>query len=145
ARAPRCLLLGQDRRTVIATMQVLLVADGLNGHVLASEPGFVPVVRTGSRIGAGVVAETAPSFFAEGTIFMACGEGGYVGLVRLEDGRLDVAAALDPWLVRRHGGLGSAVVAILAGVGWPAIPGLAELTWRGTPALTRWPTRLAGP
>lgn len=143
--SPRRLLLRQDDHTAITTTQVLLVADGLNGRVLASEPGCAPVVRPGSRIGAGAVAESAPPFFAEGTIFMACGEGGYVGLVRLEDGRIDVAAALDAWLVRRHGGLGGAVAAILAGVGWPTIPGLAGLAWRGTPALTRRPTRLAGP
>src|SRR5205823_4250104 len=86
-----------------------------------------------------------PPFFVEGTIFMACGEGGYVGLVRLEDGRLDVAAALDAWLVRRRGGLGSAVAAILASVGWPEIPELSRRTWRGTPALTRQLARLAGP
>jgi flavin-dependent dehydrogenase len=142
---PRCLLLEQDQRTVIATTQVLLVADGLKSNVLASEPGCASVAWPGSRIGAGGVAESAPPFFAAGTIFMACGEGGYVGLVRLEDGRLDVAAALDASFVRRRGGLGSAVAAILTGVGWPALPDRTGLTWRGTPALTRRLTRLAGP
>src|SRR5262245_35379706 len=40
----------------------------------------------GSRIGAGVVVpeSLAPGFFAPGTIYMATGRGGYVGLVRLE-------------------------------------------------------------
>jgi len=103
------------------------------------------VVRPGSRIGAAAMAESVPSFFAEGTIYMACGEGGYVGLVRLEDGRLDVAAALDPWLIRRHGGLAGSVAAILGGIGWPVGPRLAELSCRGTPALTRRPSCLAGP
>jgi flavin-dependent dehydrogenase len=143
--APRRLLLRQGERETIATTRLLLAADGLNGGVLAREPSCEPVVRPGSRIGAGAVAESAPSFFAEGTIYMACGEGGYVGLVRLEDGRLDVAAALDPWLVLRHGGLAGAVAAILEGVGWPAVPRLAGLSWRGTAALTRQPSRLAGP
>ncbi|HKB41792.1 MAG TPA: FAD-dependent monooxygenase [Gemmataceae bacterium] len=143
--ALRRLLLRQRDRETNATTRLLLAADGLNGSVLSREPGCEPVVRPGSRIGAAAMAESVPSFFAEGTIYMACGEGGYVGLVRLEDGRLDVAAALDPWLIRRHGGLAGSVAAILGGIGWPVVPRLAELSWRGTPALTRRPSCLAGP
>jgi len=37
---------------------------------------------------------------------MACGRGGYVGLVRLEDRRLNVAAAFDLAAARREGGRG---------------------------------------
>lgn len=68
---------------------------------------------------------------------MACGRGGYLGLVRLEDDRLNLAAALDPGWVRACGGPGAAAVALLGEVGWPAVPDLAELSWRGTAALTR--------
>jgi 2-polyprenyl-6-methoxyphenol hydroxylase-like FAD-dependent oxidoreductase len=68
---------------------------------------------------------------------MACAPGGYVGLVRLEDGRLDVAAAFDPAAVRAAGGPGGAAARVLAAAGWPAPEGLGALPWRGTPALTR--------
>ena len=59
-----------------------------------------------SRIGAAVVipAEAAPCLFAPGTIYMATGRGGYVGLVRVEDGRLDMAAAFDAAFVKSVGG-----------------------------------------
>src|SRR5262249_11443454 len=143
--ALRRLLLRQRDRETNATTRLLLAADGLNGSVLSREPGWEPVVRPGSRIGAAAMAESVPSFFAEGTIYMACGEGGYVGLVRLEDGRLDVAAALDPWLIRRHGGLAGSVAAILGGIGWPVGPRLAEVAWRGPPAPAGRPPGLAGP
>lgn len=43
-----------------------------------------------------VGAPTGDAVFTAGTILMACGSDGSGGLVRLEDGRLDVAAALDP-------------------------------------------------
>jgi 2-polyprenyl-6-methoxyphenol hydroxylase-like FAD-dependent oxidoreductase len=71
---------------------------------------------------------------------MACAAGGYVGAVRLEDNRLDIAAALDPALFR-HRRPAEAVAVILAQTGWPPIPDLAELPWRGTPSLSRriWP------
>ena len=129
------------------------------GTVLRSPPsGTVTILATGlagsdavpdprSRLGAGVVvpAADAPDFFAPGTIFMATGHGGYVGLVRVEAGRLDVAAAFDTAFVKSAGGLGPAAEAILAAVGWPVVPGLAELPWKGTPALTRRPVAVAGP
>jgi flavin-dependent dehydrogenase len=73
---------------------------------------------------------------------MASGRGGYVGLVRLEDGRLDIAAAMDRDAVRRHGGPGPLAEQILQSTGFPVPVRLAEAAWRGTPPLTRRPARL---
>jgi flavin-dependent dehydrogenase len=123
--------------------RVAIAADGLAGSFTAAD-GNAPVVRAAARIGAGTVADHAPNFYTPGTIFMAVGRGGYVGLVRLEDGRLDVAAAFDPATIRDHGGLGAAAVRVLQSSGFPAISGLEALPWKGTPALTRHATRVAG-
>jgi flavin-dependent dehydrogenase len=116
---------------------VTIVASGLTGGEATAEKG--------SRIGAGIVlpAEDARGFFHSRAIHMATGRGGYVGLVRVEDDRLDVAAAFDSAFVKTSGGPGAAAESILRRVGWPVPPGLAEGTWRGTPALTRRPVRLA--
>jgi hypothetical protein len=118
--------------------RVAILASGLTGGDAVPQPG--------SRIGAGVVlpAEVAPPFFAAGTIYMATGRCGYVGLVRVEDDRLDVAAAFDAGFAKAAGGLGPAAEVVLGGVGWPVPPGLADQPWKGTPALTRRPVRLAG-
>jgi menaquinone-9 beta-reductase len=122
----------------------VVAADGLGGALVArAGVGAAPAVP-GARIGVGAVAAAAPAFYGPGAIFMACGPGGYLGLVRLEDGRLDLAAALDAAWVRDRGGPGPAAAALLAEAGWPAVAGLAELSWRGTPALTRRARRLAG-
>jgi flavin-dependent dehydrogenase len=123
--------------------RVVVAADGLNGQLTAQE-GSRPDVKRGSRIGAGTVADSAPTFYCPGTIFMAVGRCGYVGLVRLEDGRLDVAAAFDPTFVRDSNGPGSAATTTLQEAGFPAIPDLQDRPWRGTPALTRTPRRVAG-
>jgi flavin-dependent dehydrogenase len=64
--------------------------------------------------------------------------------VRLEDGRLNIAAAFDLALVRQHGGPGPAAVAVLDEAGWPAIAKVSALPWRGTAALTRQRARIAG-
>ncbi len=74
---------------------------------------------------------------------MACGGGGYTGLVRLEDGRLDAAAAFDAAWVRAAGGPGRAAARMVDEAGWPAANRLEESAWRGTPALTRRPRRVA--
>jgi menaquinone-9 beta-reductase len=122
----------------------VLAADGLGGRLLKrSGLGEAPAAA-GARIGVGVVSAEAPAYYRPGTVYMACGERGYVGLVRLEDGRLDVAAALDAAWVRASGGPGRAVQPLLAAAGLPPVPGLAGLAWRGTPALTRRASRLAG-
>lgn len=115
------------------TAGVRVVATGLRG-----EPA------TGSRIGGGVVAPHAPAY-RPGVIHMAVGRGGYVGAVRLEDGRLDLAAAFDAPFVRSAGGLGPAAADILRQAGSPPIPGVEFLPWKGTPALTRRPAAVAGP
>jgi flavin-dependent dehydrogenase len=73
---------------------------------------------------------------------MARGRFGYVGLVRLEDGRLDIAAACDPMFVQACRGPGNAVRRLLDEVGWPCPASVVECAWRGTPLLTRRPQRL---
>jgi flavin-dependent dehydrogenase len=129
------------RRNVAA--RVVVVADGLGGKLVARAGVSEVAAAPGARIGAGVVAAEGPEFYAPGMIYMACGRYGYLGLVRLEDGRLDLAAAFDPRWVRDCGGPGRAAGALLVEVGWPVVPRPAELGWRGTPALTRCARRLA--
>jgi flavin-dependent dehydrogenase len=117
----------------LAAARVVVVATGLG-------PTATPTPA--SRIGAGVVAPDAPDFYRRGTIHMATGRGGYVGLVRLEDDRLDIAAAFDASFVKMAGGPGGAAEFLLQEVGWPG--GFADLPWKGTPALTRTPAAVAG-
>lgn len=121
-----------------AEARLAIVASGLVGNDATLDPG--------SRIGAGITvpASAVPAFFSPGTIFMATARGGYVGCVRVEDGRLDVAAAFDVAFLKGQGGPGPAAEAVLGEVGWPRIPGLAELPWKGTPALTRRAKQLGG-
>ncbi|HEV3440556.1 MAG TPA: NAD(P)/FAD-dependent oxidoreductase [Gemmata sp.] len=123
--------------SVPAFARVVVQASGLAGGEATPEPR--------SRIGAGTMipAEFSCAFFVPGTIYMATGRHGYVGLVRVEDNRLDIAAAFDPGFIKACGGLGPAAEAILREVGWPVSPGLAELPWKGTPGLTRRPVHVA--
>lgn len=122
--------------------KTLVAADGLAGRTLGPEHGFTTAVAPQARIGCGVILEDAPGAYEPAVIHMACAAGGYVGAVRLEDGRLDVAAAFDPAFVRKRAGPGPAAAAIIESCGFPPIPALEHAEWRGTRALTRRRTRL---
>lgn len=124
--------------------RVVISAGGLAGHP-SSARGLASSIAAGSRLGAGALIQAAPVFYEPGIIYMANAAEGYLGLVRLEDGRLDAATALDSTFVKACGGLGAAAERILALSPWPKIPGIAALSWRGTPHLTRRSRQLGGP
>jgi menaquinone-9 beta-reductase len=117
--------------------RVVLVAAGLGNQCQTDGSAARTEVRPGSRIGAGCLIEDAPGFYHERTIFMAVGREGYVGTVRVEDGSLNVAAALQPAFVRRHGTPGAAAAAIIFEAGFPPISGLDNVQWQGTAGLMR--------
>lgn len=128
-----------DAESRDARTRLVLAADGLGGRLLRDD--VAPAHD--SRLGAGVLLDGAPDFYAPGIIHMACGGGGYVGLVRVEAGRLDVAAAFDPARCVAAGGPGLMAKKILREAGLPPLPDLETAAWRGTPLLTRRAPRLA--
>ncbi len=139
----RQVMLHQGLKPVPVQARVVLVADGLGGGLLKDEPGFTHVAANHSRVGVGTIIEAAPGFYETGTIFMACASGGYVGMVQVENGRLDIAAAFDPEFLRQVGGSGKAAESVIKQAGFPCVDGLATMAWRGTPTLTHTLSRLA--
>jgi flavin-dependent dehydrogenase len=75
---------------------------------------------------------------------MAVGKAGYVGLTRIEDGRLNIAAAINPAMLNRNSSPADAVTSILASSGYPEIPSNKTIDWTGTIPLTRHCRRPAG-
>jgi flavin-dependent dehydrogenase len=140
----RLLLFATGRSMETVRARVVVAADGLGSSLLARAGAAPPLLRARSRVGAGTVVRDPPDFYKAGVIYMACGERGYVGLVRLEDGRLDLAAALDVAGVRAEHGPGAVVARVLSDTGWPIPRDLAALKWKGTPPLTRQPGQIAG-
>jgi flavin-dependent dehydrogenase len=139
----RSVILHHAERTTEVETRLVLAASGLGNRLFNESPCNMSVAEEDSWIGAGVIAETAPAHYGPHAIYMACGAGGYVGLVRLEDDRLDIAAALDPTLLKKSHHPGVAASQILRDAGFPPVPHLAELSWRGTPPLTRHAARVA--
>src|SRR5262249_1630681 len=127
----------QATQTVRASARLVLVAAGFGRYRTAQSTVGRTHITRGSRIGAGCQLGDAPTYYENHTVYMAVGRAGYVGLVRVEDGRLNVAASLEPSFVRRLGTPAAASAAILAEAGLVPIPPLGTLHWQGTAALLR--------
>ena len=130
-----------DRSTIIA--DAVVAADGIHGGFLSRQADCRRRPARGSRIGAGAVLAESPAFYEPGVIYMAVGNGGYVGFVRLEDGRLNVAAALDRPAVAAAGKPAVVVRSIVEQAGFPWPEELSFAAWHGTPPLTGRPQRIA--
>jgi menaquinone-9 beta-reductase len=120
-----------------AVARTVLVASGLNRSIVQADDMPLAEIARGSRVGAGCRLAPAPPSYGDGTIFMAIAAGGYVGIVRVEDGSLNVAAAFDPALIGRCRTLGAAAIEVLASAGAPQLGELEDAQWQGTAALTR--------
>lgn len=130
---------------------LVIVADGIGGSSLLEIDELRARVSAGSRMGAGTILDSSEIALPPGIVAMHVGAGGYVGLVRLCDGRLAVGAALDPDVARAAGGPRSLINAILESCGEASIPlhatrdELRAFRFVGTGLLTRSRPRLALP
>ena len=115
--------------------RIVVAADGLAGRLARETEGCTQVVDARSRIGVSAVTEHVPDGYVPGTIQMVVGREGYVGSLQVEDGRLEIAAALDPAAVKRWGP-GEAVRRILEPAALPRIENVGRLAWQGTTPLS---------
>ncbi len=123
--------------------KLIIIADGLAGRSLELFKQFASTANSKSRFGAGLILDSAPAWVESGKIYMACGGGGYVGMVKLEDGRLNIAAAFDRPLSQQLNGAGPAAAHLLIQSGLPVPTGMREARWRGTDLLSRSRSQLA--
>ena len=117
----------------------VLVADGLSGSFLPKHDTWTPVIAPRSRIGLGarLDASAAPCVLPDGVISMHCARGGYVGMVRLVDGTIDLAAAIDPETLRLAASPAQAINAMLRESDAALEPIPTDTAFRGTGLLTR--------
>ena len=167
-----------SRATMSVQSRVAVIAAGLADTIRigpsdTGEPAVVPPPRptrhdargrrvaAGSRIGVGttLAAPTTAGVpsdaidLPEGELVMAVGRHGYCGLVRLEDGRIDLAAAVERHLLAGEGGPAVVIGSLLelaAGDGpfserlYRLLDGLPQASFRATPPLTHHSPRIAG-
>ena len=126
---------GEERH--LTSARVVLVASGLGSPALGAELPIETRINPKARVGAGCQLEAGVRGYGRGTIHMAIGRHGYVGLVRNEAGDLNLAAAFDRPHLMTAGGPAASAAEVLAEAGFDPLPEAAAATWRATPALTR--------
>ncbi len=130
-------LAGLQGEEVLLETSVVVAADGLGHPSLRSCPEFADRIRRRSRMGLGSTLATDVSGFDPGTVTMAVGQAGYVGTVRLRDGRLHLAASVDQSALNKDHEPAALVSEILNETHLPAVPELFSADWQGTLPLTR--------
>lgn len=142
------------------TARVVVAADGLRSGILArcggagrggdggaargGGRGAPPTGSQSGKVGLGAVFAEADPGYTAGVIHMAVGAEGYVGLVRTEDGHLNVGAAVRAAAVGRGRPPAEVVAAILREASFPSLEGEPVEGWRGTPGLDYHPRMPGG-
>ena len=136
-------LAGMPDGAIPILARMVIVATGVSDRVrvIGAEVSAPPKrIAPRSRIGIGTVLRAGALPLPEGELSMTVGQGGYCGLVRLEDGRIDVAAAVDRAAIAATGhDVARAVADIFSAAGGPAFDAdlLRFTPFRATPPLTR--------
>lgn len=128
----------------LAITRVAVAADGLGHPSLVRGGEFHATVAPRGRVGIGTILPRTPWPCRLGTIHMAIGRAGYVGRVRIENGAIAIAAALDPPFLRDSASPGAAVVSLLQAAGCRDTDELLAANWQGTAPLGRHTRPLAG-
>ena len=135
----------QSGSTSHVKARVVLVAAGLSQRCLPQNEAGQSKIRRQSRHGAGCVVDDDTDHYPSGAIHMAIGNQGYVGLVRREDGLLNLAGAFDRDALSQGQGAVDAAQKVLNQAGFPVPPALQQgQRWQLTPALSRTSNVVAG-
>ena len=132
----------QDKIVRTIRSRVRIAADGLQGTSLDGISKFEWRVSKSSRMGFGATVDGAALDICREQILMSVHNGGYIGAVRLANGRIDIAAAAHPSVIRGAGGVAPLAAQWLGSHVRTTTKFVGE-QWRGTPFLTRRRMQLA--
>jgi menaquinone-9 beta-reductase len=136
-------LQGASRATVLARSRLVLTADGLGRTSLKRHGPFAPQVAAASRVGLSATIRGDECDLPSGTVSMSVGRDGYVGMVRVPGGSINVAAAVDPDALRERGPAGMVKAILVDSSVESPLDSLESTEWRGTGLLTRHSPRVA--
>ncbi len=129
--------LRSHRGSEMVDARIVVAAAGLGRTCFEADSPHRSRFSRGAKLGAGCILPDGPASYRPGVIHMAIGHEGYLGLVRVAHGQLDVAGAFAPEFFEASGSPGAAAFEILRQAGFETVPELMSAKWTGTPPLTR--------
>ena len=114
--------LQHDGRQRVVAAALVLACDGIRGSLLDGEAACRWEIAGDGWMGAAITLDTPMPWAPQGSIAMHVASSGYVGAVRLADGRTHLAAALDPVACKRAGGPVAMMRSILQSCGVADLP-----------------------
>lgn len=136
------LLRSHGQSTVVPT-KLVICADGLTQSSLRLLQNFSTDVAPASRIGLASTVRDESPMYPLGSLSMAVSADGYVGVTRIRNGLLNVAAAVDARRLSQSPSTTHFIRKLLMECVQPIPTGLHTADWLGTPALTRRSSRVA--
>jgi flavin-dependent dehydrogenase len=131
----RKLRVKQQGQTAEINARWVVAADGLAGRYTRSIAGCLTDTRPAAYIGVATEVRDAQDY-APGIIHIACHGRAYVGLVRQENNRLHLAAAVHPDALRQAGSPARMMRQVLMLTGWRVPHDLEGADCHGTSYLT---------
>ena len=136
AQTLRQVKLQNSQHTRVIDASLVLIAAGLGGIRETAKPWPAKILPN-SKIGMGLNLHTEVHNVRPHTIHLCVRQEGYLGLVLAENNQLNLAAAIQPNLLKDQLPFGAWVRQTLEQYNLHIEFPLEEAEWRGTPALTR--------
>ncbi|QDT32245.1 NAD(P)/FAD-dependent oxidoreductase [Thalassoglobus polymorphus] len=133
--------ISQDNQRQTVQGKIVLACGGLAHRILPD--ARAEKIAQHNKIGFSTILPSSKLYESQ-TIYMATGPAGYVGLVVLEDGRLNLAAALRSDTIRKNKNLAAIISDLIRSAGFPVPSGIDSTEWTGTPLLSRRRSHVAG-
>ena len=124
-------------RSSPAFARAVVLATGLGNRAVSKFPSLQQEATSSSRVGIEAIYSSFPLTYEGAAIHMAVANPGYVGMTRISNEQLHVAAAVDRCELQRLGPL-EMIRSILRQSGADSMFD-EEVAWRGTPPLTTRP------
>ncbi|TWT60481.1 NAD(P)/FAD-dependent oxidoreductase [Rubinisphaera italica] len=132
----RTITLQSPAETILLEAKLILCCSGL-GEIPNNSGEEIPVdVEKNSKIGVAAIVDSG-NWIESQTIEMIVDRAGYVGLVQLEDGKLNLAAALNRAIIKQAGGVTQVISGMLERTGFGTKLSAFAPQWQGTLPITR--------
>ncbi len=122
--------------------RIVVCADGLARTSIRHLTEFPIDTVPDSRVGIGAIVNDDSERWPASEITMVVARHGYVGISRINDTQLNVAAAVEPTALA-HTAPAEIAAQVFMDAGVPLPKNLKSATWRGTPPLTSNPRHVA--